>query len=119
MRAGQLDRRIALQRSVNTLSSSGSPIENWSTLVTIWSEVSPLTGVERNASEQWVAREQVKFTIRWSLAVADLSPLDQVVFPSDDASVSPTPPRSVYDIMAVNEKGRHESLIILAARRVG
>jgi SPP1 family predicted phage head-tail adaptor len=118
MRAGQLDTRVALQRKTTTYSSSGEPVETWSTLVERWSALRPLTGAEVNAAEQWVAREQTEFTVRWSQEIADLSPLDRVICPADDASVSPEVARSVYDIVAVHEVGRNEALRITAARRV-
>ncbi len=117
MRAGQLDVRIALQRKTDSLSSSGGPVEAWSTLVERWSGLDALSGDERNAAEQWIAREQVKFTIRWSAEVAELSPLDRVIFPASDASVSPIPSRSIYDVISVLAKGRNVELDILAARR--
>lgn len=119
MRAGTLDRRIELQRKTNSWSSTGQPIEAWGALVQRWAEVKPLSGDERNAAQQWIAREQVKFTIRWSPEVANFSPLDRVVFPATDSSVSPVPSRSIYDVIAVNEEGRQEGMAILAARRVG
>lgn len=119
MRAGQLDVRIALQRKSVTHSPSGSPIEVWSTLVQRWSSLNPLTGEERNASQQWIAREQTQFVIRWSSDIDDLSPLDRVIFPADDAGNSPISSRSIYDIVTVHTKGRNDLLIINAARRVG
>jgi head-tail adaptor len=119
MRAGQLDRRVALQRKVTGYSSSGEPTESWSTLVERWAGVAPVTGDERNAAQQWVAREQTKFTLRWSPEIADLSPVDRIAFPADDAANSPLVSRSTYDIITVHEVGRHEQLVIVAARRVG
>ncbi len=119
MRAGQLDVRIALQRKTTSLSSSGSPVDAWSTLAERWSGLDPLEGYERNASEQWIAREQVKFTIRWSAEISDFSPLDRVIFPADDASVSPMPTRSIYDVISVLAMGRNVEINILAARQVG
>jgi len=119
MRAGLLDRRIALQRKSVSYSSSGTPVETWSTLVERWSAVEPITGDERNAAQQWIAREQTRFTVRWSEEIADLSPLDRVVYPADDVSSSPLPSRSIYDVIAVHEEGRHVALVIMAARRVG
>ena len=118
VRAGSLDVRIVLQRKATSYSSAGEPVDTWSTLATRWASLDPVTGVEQNAAEQWIAREQTKFTIRWSPDVNDLSPLDQVIFPASDASNSPVPARSTYDIIAVHEIGRHEQMAILAARRV-
>ena len=119
MRAGSLDRRIELQRKTTSWSSSGQPVETWSTLTQRWANYKSLTGDERNAAQQWIAREQVKFTIRWSSDVSDFSSLDRIIFPATDASVSPVPSRSIYDVIAVSEEGRQKGIAILAARRVG
>lgn len=119
MRAGPLDRRIELQRKTNSWSSSGQPIEVWGLLAQRWANYKPLSGDERNAAQQWIAREQVKFTIRWSPELANFSPLDRIIFPASDVANSPVPSRSIYDVIAVNEEGRQEGIAILAARRVG
>lgn len=119
MRGGTLDTRIALQRLARTFSSTGEPTETWSTLTERWCAIKPITGDERNTAAQWVAREQTQFTMRWSEEINDLSPLDRVIFPAVDVSNSPETVRSIYDIMAVHEIGRHITMIILAARRVG
>ena len=118
MRAGTLDARIALQRKSTSYSSTGEPTDAWTTLGERWALVEPASGDERSASEQWVAREQTKFTIRWSQEFEDLSPLDQVIFPVGDASESPVPTRSIYDVIAVHQIGRNYQMTILAARRV-
>lgn len=118
LRAGDLDTLIAVQRKTVTYSSTGDPQETWATLVLSDSAIRPLTGDERNGAEQWIAREQTEFTIRWSTGVADLSPLDRIVCPSSDVSLSPISDRSIYDIFGVHEIGRNIGLRIFAARRV-
>jgi len=118
LRAGDLDTRIALQRKTVTHSSSGVPVETWSTLTSRFAALRPLLGDERNGSEQLIAREQTEFTIRWSTDIDDLSPLDRIVCPVADASNSPISNRSIYDVFAVHEIGRHVGLKVLAARRV-
>lgn len=119
MRAGLLDRTIVLQRKTMSYSSTGEPVEMWSNIATRRAAIDPVTGDERNAAQQWIAREQTKFTVRWSVEIVDLSPLDRVIFPADDASTSPTPSRSIYDIISAEIQGRNEQFVILAARRVG
>jgi head-tail adaptor len=118
VRSGLLDRRIVLQRRGQNYSDTGEPVETWTEVATRWASLDPLTGFERSTDAQWVAREQVKFVVRWSPELDTLSPLDRVVDPYTDASVSPVPPRSIYDIMSVLEQGRRQSLIVMAARRV-
>src|SRR5262245_23046787 len=82
MRAGTLDRRIALQRKTVTQSPSGDPLETWATLIDNRpASVAGVAGSEQMGSDQIKARQQVEFRIRWSTNVADLSPLDRVIYP--------------------------------------
>jgi head-tail adaptor len=118
-RAGDLDIRIAIQRKGTSYNSSGEPVETWTTLATRWSALRPLTGTEINASEQWVAREQTEFTIRWDESIEGVSPLDRIICPSSDVSESPLSARSIYDVIAVHDVGRHDEMKITGARRVG
>lgn len=119
MRAGRLDRRITIQRRSVTYSDSGEPQETWAALSERRpASVSPVSGEERFTGEQYVARQQTEFRIRWSEDLAALTPLDRIVYPADDATASPEVTGSIYDVMAVHELGRREGLRILAARQV-
>jgi SPP1 family predicted phage head-tail adaptor len=117
MRAGLLDRRITIQRKSVTQSGSGQSIETWSTLVQrMWAQVSPVSGDERFTQPQYAAKEQTEFRIRWAQAIADLSPLDRIIYPAVGISEQPAP-ASIYDILSVGELGRRETLQIIAFRR--
>jgi SPP1 family predicted phage head-tail adaptor len=118
MRAGPLDRRIVLQRFTATQSPSGQPIETWTAFGgERWAMRLPVVGAERYGTEQLAAKEQVEFRIRWVDAIADLQPADRLIEPASDASMSPIPTRSLYDIIAVHEIGRREGLRVITARR--
>ena len=117
MRAGKLDRLITLQRKDSVASSSGQPIDTWEDLVSRrWASVAPVRGDERFTAPQYAAKEQTEFRIRWSENVADLSPLDRIVYPASNGDPVPDP-RHVYDILAVHEIGRFEGLKIITFRR--
>jgi head-tail adaptor len=124
MRAGRLDRQITLQRKVESQSPSGQPIVTWSTLAQRQpAGVTPVRGEERNTAVQLVAREQLEFRIRYAAALADLGPLDRVLYPAlTDAEIGSPPAaiaeRRICDIIEVREIGRQEGLQIMAARRV-
>lgn len=113
MKSEKLDRKITLQRYTSTENDLGETVEDWTTLATRRAQYFAVDGDERFGGEQWVAKEQVEFRVRWDTLVATLSPLDRVIYP---ASGSPTP-ANTYDIMAVIELGRHVGLRIMAARR--
>lgn len=116
-RAGILDTRIVLQRKSISQSTSGDTTETWTPLGTRWADYHPLTGNEVNIDAQWVAKEQVQFTVRWDKDIAALSPLDRIVCPAGDAGASPEVTRSIYDVLAVHSPDLNDTLKILTARR--
>jgi|RhiMethySRZTD1v2_1073278.scaffolds.fasta_scaffold985257_2 head-tail adaptor len=119
MRAGRLDRRIAVQRKAMVLSDSGQPTETWNTISTRWAYVVPVSGDERFSQPQLAARQVTEFGVRWSSDIADITPLDRIVFPTvlDTSPPTPVPSTSVYDILEVHEIGRREGFKIIAVRR--
>jgi head-tail adaptor len=118
MRAGPLDRRVIVQRVTRSLGDDGGPIETWAAVGPArWARRRPVSGEERFTTEQLAAKEQVEFQLRWSSDLAALQPLDQIIEPASDASFSPVPTRSIYDIVAVQEVGRREGLRVVTARR--
>ena len=116
-RAGTLDTRIVLQRRSVTYSNTGDEIVSWADFATRWADYKPLVGSEVNLDSQWVAKEQVQFTIRYDRDVVTIIPLDRVVCPASDAGVSPEVTRSIYDIIAVQQPDLNDTLRIIAARR--
>src|SRR5262245_6462349 len=116
MRAGILDRLVAVQRKSATVSDSGEEQITWSTLAQRWAGKTPVSGIERYGGEQLEAKEQVEFRLRWDTTIQDLQPTDRIIEPAQDASAPPE--RSVYDIIAVLEVGRHEVLRVITTRRL-
>lgn len=112
MESSRLDRKITIQRRTTTLSDLGEPIETWGTLATRRAEYIPVRGDERFGGEQWIAREQVEFRVRWDESIANLSPLDRVIYP-----VGTPTDANTYDVMGVLEVGRYDHFRIMAARR--
>lgn len=125
MRAGPLDRLITIQRNTTTAGEDGHPIASWSTVGPLRrsASVRAISGDERFTAPQYVASEQVEFRIRYALAVAEVTPLDRIIYPAlteAEAAESPAAEietRRIYDIMAAPEIGRREGLLIKAVRR--
>lgn len=119
MRAGRLDRTIAIRRRSLTYSESGEPINGWADISVRPASISPVSGDERFAGDQWVAKEQVEFRVHYAEIVSDVGPLDQIIYPysTGDSPAAVIPESRLYDIMAVHELGRREGLRIMAARR--
>jgi head-tail adaptor len=115
-----LDRRVDIQRPVPSQSGSGAVTETWGNLVALLpAAYRALKGEERNTAPQWVASQQVEFTIRWRLDLASLNPKDRVIYPALNPDLSPedeiTQDR-VFDIIDAAERGRREWVVIRAAR---
>jgi head-tail adaptor len=120
MRAGRLDRLITIQRKTVTSTDSGDVVETWNTLIDRrHAGYRPLKGEERFTGEQVIGTEQVEFRIRYSANVADLSQRDRIVHPalSEDSPEDVPEERNIHDILAVNEIGRREGLLIITQRR--
>lgn len=124
MRAGPLDRLITIQRNTPTSGEDGQPSDSWATVGVLRRHASmrPVRGEERFMTPQFVALEQIEFRIRYSGAVANLNPLDRIIYPAlttaevdDDAAISG---RRIHDVMVVHEIGRREGLLITTSRRV-
>ena len=111
----ELDRRISIERNTPVRDTHGEPIGVWARIGKVrWARYRPITGDERFGGDQFIASEQVEFTVRWANDLADLNPKDRVVYPA----VTGTPEaQTIYDIMAVHEMGRREGLRIMTARR--
>lgn len=103
MRAGRLDRRIAIQQNTPTANSVGQEKESWSDLHTIWAEVTPVRGAERYAVNQDAAVIEEKFKIRY---VPGITPKNRIFYNN-----------RAYDIKGVLEIGRREGLEIHASAR--
>lgn len=126
MQAGKLDRLITIQRNTPTQSASGAQVDSWANLGALRrpADVLPVRGDERFGGDQFVAKEQIEFRVRYSTSIADLSPLDRVIYPAlttQEINDSPQPDvaeRRIHDVLAVHELGRREGLRIITARRV-
>lgn len=114
MRGGTLDRRISIESRTDTRDDHGQPIPSWSRIGRVrWANVRPVSGFEGFRAEQFIARQQTEFLVRYSSDLADLSSLNRVVFP-----VTSTPTdNEIYDIKAVHEVGRREGIRIVTERR--
>lgn len=103
LRAGLLDRRIRLQRRSAVPDTYGQAVEKWDDIATVWARVEPIAGREPFGQQQFVAKGDVRFTIRFR---NDLTPLDRIVYGERE-----------YDVLSVLEVGRGEALQIVAETR--
>ena len=119
MRAGELNRKITIQRKTIGSSSSGFPTETWAAVAAnYWAAYEPVSGNERSVAPQYVAKQQVMFRVRQSAAMGEPTPLDRVLFPAPaDPDAQAPATTSIYDIIEVREADRRRGWEIVAVRR--
>ncbi len=96
MRAGQLDRRIALQRKTETASALGQPGEAWTTYATVWARKIEKSVRDVFTSDQMQANRSVVFRIRYRSGVSDT---DTVLFEGQR-----------FEVRGISEYGRRVAL---------
>lgn len=101
MRAGRLDRRIAIQRKDVTQSDSGEEVVTLTTIATVWAEKIENRGDERFTAKQLVGHAVRTFRFRWSTATKQITTEHSIVY--DGRS---------FDITDVREIGRREGIEI-------
>lgn len=81
--AGDLDRRITIERFTSTKNEFNEPVETWSPLATVWAQfkdASDLTKVEYLGAEQVSAFHMSRFVIRSSSVTKTVSPVDRISY---------------------------------------
>lgn len=101
MRAGQLDRRITIQRKSLTQSGSGEEVVTWTDVATVWAQKIENRGDERFAAKQYVGHAIRTFRFRWSSTVSEISTQHRILFDG-----------RAFDITDVREIGRREGIEI-------
>lgn len=74
MRAGLLRHRILVDEAVTAQDDTGDPVVSWTTRATVWGSIEPLRGRETLQAAQVLADMDTRIIIRWSPAVADITP---------------------------------------------
>lgn len=104
IRAGDLDRRIAIQTpDPGEVDAAGARIPSWNDVGTVWANYRPVRDSERMASGSVTASIMARFQIRWSIAMSQIDERHRLLFDG-----------RIFDIVAVKEIGRREGLEISA-----
>lgn len=106
MLAGDLDRRITIQRYTWSQDEYGAPMQVWGDLASVWASKRDISDGERVAAAEVSASITARFQIRFDSSWSDLNPKDRVAFDG-----------RLYDIWGVKEIGRREGFEITAAAR--
>ena len=107
MKAGNMDRRISIQRGSVVDDGFSSSIEEWNDIAAnLPAEVNPISDGERWRAGEVGAHVTDRFVVRWQPALADLNPKDRVLYDG-----------RIYDISGVKETGRRQGFEITASAR--
>lgn len=98
MKAGDLDRRVTLQRATDTVDAYGGITTAWVTLADVWARIAPLSARELVSSAQIQGQTQTKITIRFRTGVTNSN--IRILHPLSEQEGSPTPV-TIYDVQAV------------------
>lgn len=108
--AGDLDRRITIERFTSTRNEFNEPVETWTALTTVWAQrkdSSDLTKVEYLGAEQVGAFHMSRFIIRSSSVTKTVTPVDRISYDGH-----------LWNIKGVKEtaEGRNRFIEITAVR---
>jgi len=102
MRAGTLDRTITFERSVETISASGTVETAWTLLATMRAELVTRATTEAGIAAGEAATADLTFRTRY---LADLTTADRLVYGGE-----------AHNIIAIEEIGRWRGLTIRVRR---
>lgn len=104
--AGDLDRRVTLERYGVTRDEWNNPIEGWLPLATVWASKHDISDTERLHGAEMGSTLTTRFVIRWSKTVTDFNTKDRLVCEGLE-----------YGVVGVKELGRRQYLEITATAR--
>ena len=70
MSAGQLDRRIAVQKRTGDVDAYGEQLDQWATVATVWAQIKKRSGAQFFNSEAEVSRVGAVFVVRYRSDIA-------------------------------------------------
>ena len=107
MNIGYMDRRIELQLNAGTLDGYGATSSSWTTSATVWAAMDTKGSSTSIEFEQETAKYLVTWRIRSSSTTRNVTPKWRVKYGTD-----------LYEIKAVQEKGRNDELHLITERIV-
>lgn len=89
--AGVLDRRIVLQRAEMVAGGDyNEPQESWYNFATLWAKRADASAGEAYRAQEVGAQISTRFTVRYSILTASITPKDRIVFNSETFNVTAT-----------------------------
>jgi len=101
LQAGEMDRRIRIERKSTSAGSSGEEVDTWTEVDTVAAILVELRGYERAALRQLIGHAITTFQIRWSVVTATVTVKDRIVYGNRN-----------FNITDVREIGRREGIAL-------
>lgn len=105
MEAGNLDRRIAIERYSLTRNADNEPEEAWAEIGKRWASKKDVSDGEKLRAAEVGAMVTTRFQVRWDSLTLTLTAADRLVYDG-----------KTYDIVGTKELGRREGIEITASR---
>ena len=105
MDAGQLDRRVTLERATEADDGYATSVSGWQPVASVWAKLVPISGAEMIAAGETAAFNRIRLKIRRDSQWSDLNATDRLTF--DDKA---------YNILSVRSEGRAYYLIDAVVR---
>jgi SPP1 family predicted phage head-tail adaptor len=102
MKAGKLDRRVQIKVKTSSRDAYGAEILTYSTLATVWAEVSPVSGREYFSAAQFIPEATLKIRMRFR---EDFDETAKIAYDGIE-----------YDILYIAEIGRADGLEVLVKK---
>lgn len=99
MRAGELDRKIRIERRDISQQDYGEAVPTYTLLAKTWASVRPLSGREYFAGDQAIAEDFTEFRVRW---LDGVNAQCRIIYNGNE-----------YNVRAVHEIGRRVGLRIV------
>ena len=106
MNAGELDRRIVIERAAITTNAFNEEVQTWAPFITVWAGKRDVSDRERFAANEIGAEVTTRFTIRWSTQAGTVDARDRIIYDG-----------RTYNIRHAKEIGRRQGIEITAAAR--
>ncbi|MEX0854102.1 MAG: phage head closure protein [Bauldia sp.] len=103
--AGRRDRRITIERAVETFNALNEGVKTWQGFAELWAEYRPLSVREQLQAAEVASEITASFRVLASKKARAITPKDRIVWD-----------RKIFDIAGIQPIGR-EGLEILAAAR--
>lgn len=104
--AGRLDRRVAVQQRDAGQDAAGQPLQTWSTVLTCWAAIEPLSTREFFGSQAMQSDVTHRITVRHHQVFAD---------PRAAAALRIVYQGRIFNLQVPHEIGRREGFRILAS----